>query len=451
MKILRWSGGIKMLIEFSVGNYLSFKEIKTFSLVSANIKEHKDTHVFQNKNLSLLKSGVLYGANASGKTNLFSALSFMKSFVLKSATEFQSNEEIDVVPFRLSTETEKEPSYFEIVFFQNTTRYRYGFEVTKDKIVSEWLFYTQKIKEIELFSREGNLFSIKAHYKEGKGIESKTRDNALFLSVVAQFNGIISNEILEWFSNLFVINGVKNSQLNLTKKWLSDTNAKESIINFIKLADLSIDNLNVQSIELDEANIPANTPNDVKEFIMSMNHDVILSNHKKYDGNNNFLGFESFHADSSESEGTLKLIALSAPIIDALQNGKTLFIDELDTKLHPLITRNIITMFNSLESNPNNAQLVFATHDITQLNKKYFRRDQIWFVEKDKYGCSDLYSLVEYKLDDTKVRKDASYDKEYINGKYGAIPFVDDSYSLLGDIDGDRRSIQETEKNSGSS
>ncbi|MGG1617259.1 ATP/GTP-binding protein [Paenibacillus sp. NRS-1782] len=440
-----------MLIEFSVGNYLSFKEIKTFSLVSANIKEHKDTHVFQNKNLSLLKSAVLYGANASGKTNVFSALSFMKRFVLKSATGSQSHEEIDVVPFKLSTETENEPSYFEIVFFQNTTRYRYGFEVTEDKVVSEWLYHTPKVKEIELFFREGDLYSINPPYKEGKGIESKTRDNALFLSVVAQFNGLISNEVLEWFSNLFVINGVTNRQLNLTKKWLRDAATQNSIINFIKLADVSIDNLKIKPIDVDEASIPKNTPNDVKEFIMSINHDVILSNHKKYDGNNNFLGFESFHVDSSESEGTIKLIGLSAPIIDALQNGKTLFIDELDAKLHPLITRNIITMFNSVDLNPNNAQLVFATHDITHLNKKYFRRDQIWFAEKDKYGCSDLYSLVEYKLDDTKVRKDASYDKEYINGKYGAIPFVNDSYSLLEDIDGDRRSIQETEESSESS
>ena len=325
-----------MIVEISIGNYLSFKDTVTISLVASNVKEHKETHIFQEKKLNLLKSAILYGANASGKTNLISALSFIRSFVLNSATNYQADEEISVNPFKLNTSTETMPSYFEIVFIQNQIRYRYGFETTQEKVISEWLFYVPKSREVELFNRQGNHYSIKNSFKEGKGLESKTRENALFLSVVAQFNGEISNDIIEWFKNLYAINGVNNGRLSSTKKWLKDDERKKKIIDFIKLADLSIDDLTLKPIDLDDQNLPEDIPNEIRDFIAKMDSDVLFSSHKKYDKNNNFVTYEPFHVDSTESEGTIKIISLAVPIIDALQKGKVLFIDELDAKLHPL-------------------------------------------------------------------------------------------------------------------
>lgn len=433
-----------MIIEFSVGNYLSFKNIVTISLVSSSIKEHQSTHVFQYKNLKLLKNAVIYGANASGKTNLFSALAFMKDFVMKSAIESQAGEEIAVQKFRLSTESDHKPSYFEVIFFQNGTRYRYGFQVNEERVCAEWLYSATKHKESELFYREFNNIVIKPSFKEGKDLESRTRENALFLSVVAQFNGKIANEVLNWFDNLYTINGVRNSRLKLATKWIPNLSQKEALLNFMKIADLGIEDLSIKQLDLDESIFPEDIPSEVKNIILDINRDILFSHHKKYDESKNVVGLEAFPIESTESEGTIKLLSLAVPIIDTLQHGKVLFIDELDAKLHPLMTRSIINLFNS-DLNQMNAQLIFATHDTTNLSNRFFRRDQVWFIEKDKYGCSDLYSLVEYRIEEEKVRKDASYEKEYINGKYGAIPFLGDFYSLLEDIDGNRQYIQKKE------
>ena len=194
-----------MLVEFSVGNYRSFKEPVTFSMVAANIvakdKKLDENNVFAvDDELKLLKSAAIYGANASGKSNIVKALSFMKWFMVNSSRETQSTDTIDVEPFRLSTDTEKEPSYFELVFLMGGKRYRYGFEADNKQIVSEWLYYVPKVRETRLFEREKNNFKISKNYK-AYGIQKVTRDNALFLSVSAQFNMGIAEDILNFVSD----------------------------------------------------------------------------------------------------------------------------------------------------------------------------------------------------------------------------------------------------------
>lgn len=421
-----------MLIEFNVGNYLSFKDIVNFSMIATPIREHKDTHVFQtSQDLKLLKSAVVYGANASGKSNLFKAIAFMSNFVQNSSKDSQAEEKINVEHFRLSTETEKKPSYFEVSFIQNQTRYRYGFEVTTSRVMNEWLFYAPKKQEVLLFTRNQDSFEISNHFSEGRELDKKTRPNALFLSVVAQFNGEKSIDILKWFKKVNNISGLDDSYKNTVTNWLerkifTDSTQKENFLELMKIADVGIEDIRINKREIDLELLPQ----DVKKLFLSYKEKygdqvkmssitTIRTLRKKYDSNNNVTAFEEFEMDKQESHGTQKLFSLLGPILDALHNGKILIIDEFDSRLHTLLTRFIIKFFNSEQRNPLNTQLIFSTHDTNLLGKDIFRRDQIWFTEKNRYGATDLYSLVEYK-----VRNDASYEKDYLLGKYGAIPFI---------------------------
>src|SRR5262245_42757713 len=232
-----------MLIEFSVGNYKSFKEPVNFSMVAAPLtaqnKSLDQSNAFRFSNhLRLLKCAGIYGANASGKSNLSKAIRFMKYFILNSSKETQSSDIIPIDPFRLSTETVGKPSFFEMVFIANGRRYRYGFETTPEKVINEWLFYVPKTREARLFERKNGDFRIMDDFKEGKELDNKTRDNALFLSVVAQFNGSISQLILKWFRSLGVISGLyDNMAQTQTITMLDSGHHKKDILNLIKSLD----------------------------------------------------------------------------------------------------------------------------------------------------------------------------------------------------------------------
>ena len=418
-----------MLIEFTVGNYRSFKDPVTFSMVAAKLRA-KDKTLDENTvfpltdKISLLKSCAVYGANASGKSNLVHAFRFMRYFVLSSATGLQVDERIDVDCFRLSTETEGESSFFEMVFFIDDKRYRYGFMVNKQKVHSEWLHHA-KVKETNLFYRENGEFELSSTFKEGKGLPEKTRENALFLSVVAQFNGEIALTVLRWFRELEITYGIYDIILDIPLdrldlgwvEWLEDPRLVEEIISFVKQMDVGISDIEVE-FESDTS-----WPHPIPK---------VTALHRKYDGKKPDYSLVTFDLETHESEGTKKIFALAGPILNALRDGKVFIIDELDARLHPLITEAIIRLFNSNETNPNNAQLVFTTHDTNLLTNKLFRRDQIWFTEKNKYGATDLYSLAEIK----NVRSDAAFEKDYITGRYGAIPFIGGLYRLVGEGDG---------------
>ena len=421
-----------MLIEFSVGNYRSFKEKVTFSMLAANLvakdKQLDDNNVFAvDDNLQLLKSAAIYGANASGKSNVAKALNFMKWFMINSSKETQSTEEINVERFRLSTETETEPSFFELVFLLDGQRYRYGFEATPSKVVSEWLYYVPKLKETKLFERENNKISSSKTYK-ADGIQEKTRHNALFLAVSAQFNVKIAEKILRWLTNNLRILFGDDITLDYTLDCLRSSENKVEIIQLIRKLDLGINGLEIGDSEIlddasqNEISGESNTRSFSLKKILNILKDKkksISTIHKKLDYDGNEISTEIFDLREQESAGTQKLFALAGSIVDALKGGKVLIVDELDARLHPLISLAIVELFNSNETNPNNAQLVFMTHDTNLLSNKVFRRDQIWFAEKNKQGATDLYSLAEYK-----VRNDASFDSDYIKGRYGAIPYI---------------------------
>lgn len=427
-----------MLIEFSVGNYRSFKEPVTFSMVAANLvaksKELDENNVAViDKNLKLLKSAAVYGANASGKSNLAQALSFMKWLMVNSSRETQSTDSIGVEPFRLNVHAEKEPSYFEIVFLLEGRQYRYGFEATPTRIVSEWLFYIPTLRETRLFERQDNNIRASKKY-EAEGIQKRTRDNALFLSVSAQFNVDIAENILGWVTEkLNIISGLHDQEyFNYTLNCLIEDENRSEIIQLVKKLDLGIDDVRVKqrAITISPEMLPADVPESIKRALLENGEGMEASIeiiHQKFRENGIYDSAEVFSLDIHESEGTRKLFSLAGLLIRAIKKGGILVIDEFDARLHPLISLAIVELFNSSETNPNFAQLVFMTHDTNLLSHKLFRRDQIWFTEKDKYGATDLYSLAEYK----NVRNDASFDNNYIKGKYGAIPFVGDLKSLL--------------------
>ncbi len=426
-----------MLIGFSVGNYKSFKETVTLSMVASSIteedKELDENNVFPiNDKLSLLKSAAIYGANASGKSNLVAAINFMKWFVLNSSKETQVSEAIDIEAFRLSTETEKEPSFFEIVFLIKSTTFRYGFEVNTEQVVSEWLFQTDDNAEKLLFQRDLDNF-ILDDFPEGQGISDKTRTNALFLSVVAQFNGKLSGKILLWFSkNLQLISGLQDTQYRKeTLESFENERHRHDIIEFIKKLDLGIADIQItnQPVFMISNKALYASYYGGSLYLNSESKPTVKTVHRKYDADGKQTAIEIFDIEKHESEGTNKLFALAGLLLDTLRTGKILFIDELDARLHPLITRELICLFNSNETNPHNAQLIFTTHDTNLLSSKTFRRDQIWFTEKDNKGATDLYSLVEYK-----VGKDASFERDYIIGKYGAIPFIGNFKELIGEL-----------------
>lgn len=419
-----------MLIQFTLGNYKSIRNESTLNLIAINpIKEFEDDNVFELGRYRILKSAVIYGANASGKSNVIEALKYFKWFVINSSKNSQVDDPINIEPFLFHDSFKKKPTSFELSFIIEGTKFRYGVELNKTMVVSEYLLKSTKVKESPLFVRDEDGIEVFKEFKEGKGLEDKTRSNALFLSVVSQFNGLISGKIIKWFRSFNVISGLRDRNYEgVTAYMLKEDHLKDKIKNLIRKADLGISDISVNDFLISKETLPDDMSEEAKKaFLKEAEGDMVYNIdtfHKTYDENDNEAGLEIFDFDDQESEGTKKFFRLAGPIIDTLEKGKILVIDELDARLHPLLTRHFVKMFNSRSLNPNNAQLVFATHDTHLLNACTLRRDQIWFAEKDHIGGTEIYSLADYKLPKGKVRKDASFEKDYMRGKYGAIPFL---------------------------
>ena len=453
-----------MLIEFSVSNYLSIKEVITLSMVASNaVKELESptegvNNVFwdkSNKN-KYLKSAVVYGANGSGKSNLLSAIGFYRRFILLSSNDRQADDEIMTIPFLLSTETENKSSSFEMIFIIGAIRFRFGFEVTKKNVTSEWLFgfdTENSNKESTYFTREHqNIKVSNRNFKEGKGLENNARPNALFLSTVAQLNGEVSNKIQNWLkTNINVISGLDDATTAYTiGRFQEQEEFRKKIINFFKLINLGIEDIKMEEPVLDNLSkiLPQKREDEkIASLIQELQKELkdrmkkggdtreisINAFHKKFDKANKLIDTIALDFEL-ESKGTQKLFSLLGPWFDTLEKGKILIVDELDSRLHTKLTTELLKIFQS-GINTKNAQLIFASHDTNLLRNDLLRRDQIWFTEKDDKGSTDLYSLVEYKINQaTSVRNDASFEKDYLIGKYGAIPYFGNIPKFLNDF-----------------
>ncbi len=409
-----------MLIQFKVKNFLSFKDEVIFSLEAQSLKDRAATNTFDIpvSNQSLLKTAAIYGPNGSGKSNLIKALEFVVGFIRNSAKEMQAEEEIPVTRFKLSTLTEYEPSCFQIEILVGDVKYRYGFEVTSEEVKSEWLYLTKKFKEYQLFKRDGKDFDIDSKYSEGEGIDIKTRENALFLSAVAQWNGPISISIIESLKKIRFFNDVLDFRdFRHTARLMEDSAYRNRILEFLKSADLGIEDIKTESVDLD--------PNFVKMFNPSVRkkmfgHDLlktIKTKHLVYDKDNVPISDVYLDLVTEESLGTQKIFALAGPIIEALSKGNVLVMDEFTARLHPMLSRFIVKKFNSLHNTA--AQLIFASHNFGLMERELFRRDQIFLARKGPDGATSISSFY-----DVHIRHDASFRGKYFSGEFGGVPKI---------------------------
>lgn len=429
-----------MLVQFTVENFASFKEANTLSMLAtkrrSKNKELDEEAVFTPlPTLPLLKAAAVYGANGSGKSNLANALKFVKKLVLESSKESQAGEEISVIPFKLSTENEGKPSYFEITFIKNKTIYQYEFSADQVAIRSEKLTMrsSRSKRDLVLFVRDNESIAPSKKFPEGKGLDRKTRPNSLFLSVCANFDGVISTEVIDWFRSLRIVSGLNDSNLfAFTLDRLQDPVWNEKITSLVSKFDLGIERLVPASLQLDDDDEEEEIDGKDSKQTKKIYHQPapsgtsrLSSYHNRFNDLGKIVDSVPFDFKKEESQGTQKLISMAAPLIATLEKPYVLVIDEFDARLHPIMSRNILNLFNS-ETNNRNAQLVVMTHDTNLLDKDLLRRDQVWFIEKDLYGASHMHSLVEYK-----IRNDAVYEKDYMNGKYGAIPLVGDIKRII--------------------
>ncbi|MBT3209003.1 MAG: ATP-binding protein [Bacteroidetes bacterium] len=418
-----------MIYEFSFGNFKSFKNINSLNLTSAKINDLDNRGTIQDHN-SLLKCKAIYGANASGKSNIIIAITtFLRIIVLS----VKNNEEIESVDnFRLCTETENQPTFFQLIFQLENITYRYGFEATDKKITSEWLYGKLNIREVPFFIRDQNkIIKIsEKHFAEGSrrlslfdnDDDSLIDEKSLFLTTIASLNGKKAQSISNYLSRIIIVPGLKDMNSHeLTKSILEIGTIKEKVLKLLRLADTGIEDIKL--IEVSEDNLKKSIPEEIIKDLKGKK--LVISEHKKYDSKKNVVHNEPFDFLFNESEGTKKIFELSPMLLLALTEGRPIIIDEFDARFHPLITKKIVELFNSDVNKT--SQLIFATHDTNLLSVKLLRRDQIDFVEKDKYGESHLYTLVKFK----GVRKNTSFEKDYIKGKYGAIPFLGDFNQIL--------------------
>jgi AAA15 family ATPase/GTPase len=415
-----------MIEEFSFENYKSFKEMNTLNMTAAKLKSKYskvdvDPTIQLDDDVTLLKSKAIYGANASGKSNIVKAFGSFIRIVQHSVKDEQILEK-HMAPFFLSTETFDKPVFMQLVFRCEGVRYRYGFQADKEKIHSEWLYATPGKREQSFFIRDNDtLNSInKKNFPEGdmvmKLIDNEKgntifRKNSLFLTSLAAFGvGKISKMLLNEISRFMVIDGLKHrGAFEQTTAMLELPGMKKLVQTFLSMADAGVNDLD--TIDLSDETVGESSNLDKKRKIVVALKDV-------YDADYKLITKMPFPLSLFESEGTNKMYEISTFIINALRQGRVLVIDEFDARFHPLITRKIVELFNSPGNK--NGQLIFVTHDTNLLSADLLRRDQIDFVEKDAYGASHLYTLVQFK----GIRDTDPFEKNYIKGKYGAIPFV---------------------------
>lgn len=419
-----------MLYGFTCKNYASYNEETIFSMEASKIKDYDDINTIITDHGKILKSAFIYGANGGGKSNLIKGMDCMRSLVMQSVRYpgiLRINE-----PFRFKNISKELPTTFEICFIIDGTLYTYGFDIYKNTISKEWLYKKVK-RETVLFERTSpNYEDIKLNgeFKSAENIKQHTRTDALFLTTAGMLNISIANEIINWFLKLKILMNSSSDYNHSTIEYIEERpEIKDIILDYLRKADIGIDGIDydIENVDIDENE----REKILNKFRSSNNIDIdstqinilakkveINTKHNIYNEEKEVVGEEQLPFAKYQSEGTKKLFALLGPILKSLYEGEVLIIDEIDSKLHPSIVRFIIAMFNSIDKNKYNGQLICNTHDVMLLQED-IRRDQVWFVEKNRYGESELYSLSDFK----GVRKNDSILKKYLLGVYGAIPF----------------------------
>ena len=427
-----------MLISFSCRNFRSLRDEQVLDL-AANKDPSLEGNTFPCEalgDLRLVSSAAIYGANASGKSNLISAVSFMGSFVRGSANEYGPGDRIPVRPFLLDDSARK-PTELEVSFVHHGVRYQYGFQVDRRRVLKEWLLAYPKGSQQRWFERsvgEGgddeDTWWFGPHLKGEKNkLKKLTRPNALFLSVAASFNHEQLTTVYSWFDEYLRVFGSSSFGMRLPRlgsglytahRSHQETAFQKRVLILLRDADTGIEDLVTETHPFDEDEALAHLPEQLRRAVMDseelMDSEVleVRTTHR------NLTTGQAVHFKlADESDGTQRLFSLGGPWLDTLDSGYTLFVDELDSSLHPHLSRRLVELFHRPEENPKGAQLIFTTHDTSLLEASLLRRDQVWFTEKDAGGVSRLYPLTDYH-----PRKEEALRSGYLAGRYGAVPIL---------------------------
>ncbi len=424
-----------MLLMFKVKNYTSFKNEAILDMRATAYVQHPSHVIPINDKLGLLKTTAVYGANASGKSNLISAMFFFEQYIFlqfinkKENEDFESSEnqmKIKLEPFMLS-EHNNDASEFDIIFVRGDKQIQYGFECTSKEVLNEWLFIDDK----KVFERTGTELSFGSKYQKMLGVYKKLPAERLYIAVLEYFlddevKEIILGDFISFFyeeynvfSEILFESTVKRlaGSIMLNKKLVSNKTYRQKVENYLRMIDVGIKRLDVQT----EIVLNERTGKKKKEKVVRTVHNI-------YDESGNVTGEKLFDLQQ-ESTGTLRFLAYVQNIIEMIEDGGVFIVDEMSARLHPLLTKLIVDIFSSSQNKK--AQLIFTTHDISLLNYNQFRRDEIIFVDKNERGESTLYAL-----SDLKVREDATFSKDYLQGKYGAIPIFNYDEIIGGEVDG---------------
>lgn len=410
-----------MLIQFSVTNFLSFRDEVILSLSTNKDNSHKENLLFY-KNERILPSVAIYGANAAGKSNLHKAMRAAIRMI-RSSNNLQIDQPLLITPFLLDENSRNNKTKFEFIYVYNGIKYEYGFVLDTQYVWEEYLYEYRSSKPSMIFERSNiNTYRFTSKSKpQLSKIVDKNTSNKLFLATATSWNSDLTKDAYMWFSNMVDTYDSQNLEELMFKEFeKNDDSLNEFMLHLLQKADINITNFNYEKNKQDANQILM----DIEDFInlrfkdsgilkqpKIMTSHQVIENGKKQEYELNYF---------DESNGTKRLFTYGPVLKNALENGKTIIIDEIDNALHPAMTKSLIEMFQNPNINKKSAQLIFNTHEISLLDLNLFRRDQIYFVEKDnKTGVSDLYSL-----DDFSPRKSENIQKGYLQGRYGAMPVV---------------------------
>lgn len=414
-----------MLIKFSVENFRSMKNKCEINFIATKDKEHSESLISNDTDTDLLPSLVLYGANGAGKSNVIMAFN-TALYIIKASLQFQEGDKIPFNPFKLDNDNLSKPTKFEFLFFYQNRKYYYGFSFNDSEILEEYLYSYPEGRQTVLFERDMQNFTFKSDKTELKTLSKRTLKNRLFISSASEWNYEKIKIPFKYLKENIIVN--TNYEKNMD--WLDYTiseiskneNFKKIIIDVLKDLETGIVDLKAK-IEIKkglEKDLPQDLPQEFKNLLA--NKPIKVSEFKTIRNGVNAEGktIQVLFDISEESKGTQKLLELLGPWLDMLSNGRMIIVDELDTSLHPILTRYLVNIFNNKKINTKGAQLFFSTHDTNLLDLDLLRRDQIFFTEKDKLGSTEIYSLSDLK----SIRKDENIKRGYIRGKYGAIPYL---------------------------
>ena len=397
-----------MLSQFTVKNYKSIRDEITFDMQAAAISEHNDKIIKDQDGELFLPVSVIYGPNGGGKSNVLEAIHTLDSKILrplcatcdKSDCAYKARK-IPVEPFAFTEDNRNKPTEFEIFFRTKLAEYRYILHIKKEIVIYERLdrVKMETGRRSALFVRESSKIELKGTFAKFKISEdlSETLPLLSYLGITYKKNEIVK-DVLDWFEDSIDFLNYGNPYQELRTAVAKSEKIKDLVLKMIREMDLDIEDFRVE--EKDENSIEVYT----KHVVEGKSTELTLS---------------------EESSGTKKLFGLLPYIAKSLVCGTTLVIDELDAKIHPLLLQHVIEMFTDMSINKHGGQLIFTSHDLSTMNNNVYRRDEIWFVAKGRGQNTKLYSLVEFKDDNgVSVRKDAKYDKQYLEGKYGADPYL---------------------------